>query len=196
MNIKIEDHVSPYLKKLIADLPKEVAKAINYLAYDARDEFLKNQLEKNFTLRKPWFKPGNAFGFNVTKATPDNTSATIFSRAPWMQMQETGGNKLPRRQHIALPTEQVRRSKKDLILKSQRPGALGAKLFHLKTDEGKDVLAMNFGRGKSRITKIMYTLRSKTHLWPRLKFKKSIEAYVKANAEKKLLKVIGDLLNR
>ena len=108
-------------------------------------------------------------------------------------MQETGGNKVPRNKHIAIPTEQVRRTKGDLIVKSQRPFAL-KKAFHMKTDGGVDVLAMNFGRSKSRITKIMYTLKSKAHLWPRLRFKKSIEDYVKANAEKKLLKVISDLV--
>lgn len=192
LEIRLNDLVSPMLKSMIMNMPREVVKTLNYLAYDSRDSFIKSQLPDKFTLRKAWWKPGNQFGFNVQKATTANMTATIYTAAPWMSLHELGGNKLPRLEHIALPTEQVRRTKRDLIMKSQRPMAL-KKAFFLNTDDGGEVLAMNFGRGKNRITKVMYTLRHKTHVWPRLRFKKYIEQYVLANAESKLLRILDTL---
>lgn len=187
--ITIEDHVTPMLKNLIRELPSQVAQGINDLANNARDEFLWD-LPNRMTLRTPWFKPGSQFGFNVRKATPSNPSAEIYTRAPWMQLQETGGTKTPKGKHLAIPTTTVRRTKRDLIPKSQRPMGLGSKAFQLKTQSGKEFLAMRTGRGKKSGLKIMYLLGQQARIRPQLHFTDSIKGYVAQNAEKYLARAI------
>ena len=194
ITVKVFDQVTPTLKRISADMPKAASKGLNYIAYDSRDAFIKESFLDNFVLRKGWWKPGSPFGFNVAKSTPSNLTAIISTRAPWMMLHETGGNKLPQNKHIAIPTAQVRRTKRDLILKSQTPVGLGKRAFYLKTDEGDEVLAMNFGRGKSRITKVMYTLKSKTHIRPRLRFVKFVSDYAAKHSAGKMQKAMDDLL--
>ena len=189
IKITIEDQATPMLKNLMKEFPAGVVQGVNDLANNARDEFLWD-LPNRMTLRTPWFKPGSMFGFNVKKATISNPAAEIYTRAPWMQLQESGGTKNPRGRHIAIPTTTVRRTKRDLIPKAQRPMGLGSKAFHLKTKSGNEFLAMRVGRGKRSNLKIMYLLSQRAQIRPQLHFVDSIKGYVAMNAERILTRAI------
>ena len=146
------------------------------------------------TLRTAWWKPGNQFGFNMKKATADRLVAEIYTRAPWMQLQESGGTKSPKGRHLAIPTTNVRRTKRDLISKPQRPQALGSKAFHIKTKAGAEMLAMRIGRGKNKGLRFMYVLSKQASVKPLLHFHEQISKFVMANANGYMIKAIDKLI--
>lgn len=181
VTVKGVDDTIRFFNELPRQLRKEVASEINRLANATRDDFLWD-LPNRMTLRTSWFKPGNMYGFNVRQATSSNLSAEIYSRAPWLQLQETGGRKTPRKQHLAIPTTNVRRTKRDLISKVQRPQALGNKLFDIRTKKGTEFLAMRVGRGKKAQLKFMYTLARGAQIPPRLQFYSRMNRFIDQNA--------------
>jgi hypothetical protein len=56
--------------------------------------------------------------------------------ADWIVPHEQGTDKAPSGRHLAVPTEQVRRNKRLIIPRNQRPKGLGAKVFVLQTRKG------------------------------------------------------------
>ena len=84
-------------------------------------------------------------------ATKANPTVRVYTKAPWMQLQETGGIKQISGKRLAIPLVKkpgsrlgvqfgVKRTKKDLVMKSQKPQALGSKAFIIKGKKG-DLLA-------------------------------------------------------
>src|ERR1051325_8679535 len=108
-------------------------------------------IENTFTVRNSWDKPSNARGVKALPASKDDLSSAVASRADWLIDHEEGETKTPMRAGglLAIPTSDVRRSKRDIIQRSQRPKALGAKAFVVKTRNGP-VLAYPRGGGKNK----------------------------------------------
>lgn len=107
------------------------SKAINMLADDVRDFTVDKLLPGKLTLRRPWFKPRTRFGVNVTPSNKRNLSAVVFSRAPWLDLQEQGGsktfNKTAKGQSIPLvliPRKDLRQTKDRLIPRKLSPAKL------------------------------------------------------------------------
>jgi hypothetical protein len=104
------------LNELITDLddisrnqlPFGTAVALTRTAQDVQREIIA-QLSRRFTIRTGWWRPGSAMGINMKIATKENQQATVWTAAPFMILQETGGTKTPPGQFLAMPTEQVRR---------------------------------------------------------------------------------------
>lgn len=167
----------PEVKSFVTDLqrkqlPFALAKALTTLANEARADVVSG-LPSKFTLRTTWWKPGNRYGFNVTVANKKDwpkPTAEIFTRAGWMAMQETGGIKKPKGQHIALPTANVRRTKRSLISASNRPMAL-RNTFKVMGRGGDEVLLQRIGRQE----KVMYLLKPKAKVNSRLAFFNTIQ---------------------
>jgi hypothetical protein len=117
-------------------------------------------IESTFTVRNNWDRPSNAMGIKVLPATKDDLSSAVATRADWLIGHEEGEDKKPLRAggQLAIPTSNVRRTKRDIIQKSQRPRALAGKAFKLQTRNGT-VLARWQGRGKSRKLVVLYRLK-------------------------------------
>jgi hypothetical protein len=115
-------------------------------------------IESTFTVRNNWDKPSNAMGIKALAATKDDLTAAVATRADWLH--EEARVKQPQRPggELAIPTANVRRSKRDIIQRSQRPKALGAKAFVVKTRNGP-VLAYRRGRGKNKQLVFLYRLK-------------------------------------
>lgn len=173
------DSVKSYVTDLQNNqIPYATAKALTALANEARGDVVAG-LPTKFTLRTSWWKPGGRYGFNVATAQKRDwprQQAEIYTRAPWMRMQETGGTKLPKGQHIALPTSNVRRSKRDLITTANKPLAL-KNTVKVKTKGGDEVLLQR----TSRIARIMYLLKPKAEIPARLSFFKTIQVSINRN---------------
>jgi hypothetical protein len=169
------------------ELPFALAKALTKTAQDVQAKVISG-LPSRFTLRTKWFQPNTPFGFKIEKATKTNLVAKVYTRAPWMQLQETGGVKQAPGKRLAIPFLErpgtrpgvvfgVKRTKRDLIMKSQKPQALGSKAFILKGKKG-DLLAMRTGRGKRSILRILYGLEPKANIKARLHFAETAQQVV------------------
>jgi hypothetical protein len=112
-------------------------------------------IEETFTVRNTWNKPSNAMGIKVLPASKDDLTAAVATRADWLH--EETRPKIPFGNYIAIPTKNVRRSKRDIIQKGQRPKRL-RRAFVLKTKHGTAMLFQRRGRGKRGELVAMYTL--------------------------------------
>jgi hypothetical protein len=131
------------LKTTIAgskDLNKQttfaVASALTLTAKEIQTATVK-ALDKSeggaFEIRTNWNKPSNVFGVRIKPATKQNLTAVVGTAADWLEkfVREREGSivlKLPRHGNfVAIPTSNVRRTKRDIIRASQRPAALRGK---------------------------------------------------------------------
>lgn len=140
-----------------------LAATLTQLAKEAQTADIAS-IENTFTVRNNWDRPSNAMGVKVLPATKDDLSSAVVTRADWLIPHEEGTDKTPLRVGgmLAIPTKEVRRTKRDIIRKNQRPRAL-SKAFILKTRNGP-VIAMWQGRGKNRDLVVLYRLRPRAHI--------------------------------
>src|SRR5262245_285384 len=93
-----------------------LASALTITAKDIQAENIK-KIEGAFTVRTNWDKPSNIFGVRVKPATKQNLVTWIGTAADWLQkfVQEPAGAivvKLPQGEFLAIPTSNVRRTKR------------------------------------------------------------------------------------
>ncbi len=145
-----------------------LAKGLTSLANGIRDK-VKQDLPGKFTLRTKWWDRG-PFSIKTEMATKYNLTAKVYTTAPWMQMQEEGGTKIPfKSKRLAIPMPDVRRTKRDLVQSSQKPRAL-TKAFIIHTKSGNDFMAIRVGRGKRSVMKLMWLLERKATIKKRFGF--------------------------
>lgn len=111
-----------------------------------------------FTIRNRWPEVG-PLAIKIQAATPKRLEAEVRTAADFLALHETGGTKTGRGGHrLAIPGEDVKRTKRLIIPKSQRPRAMMARgAFIIKTSKG-DVIAIRQGRGKTKKLKFLYNL--------------------------------------
>jgi hypothetical protein len=116
-----------------------------------------------FTLRGTWFQPNNKFGIKIKPATKDDLSAEVRTMADWLKIHEDGGIKHAASGRLAVPTDNVRRNKRFIIPRNQRPKGLAGKAFVLMTKKGP-VLAQRISRGKRKGLIVLYGLESSARI--------------------------------
>jgi hypothetical protein len=143
-----------------------VGKQIEFAAARALTEAAKQgqaasirAVEGTFTTRSKWYQPGNRFGVRVTAARKGSLEASVHTAADWLALHETGGVKTPRGRNIAVPTGNVRRTKRQLISKSQRPRNL-RRAFILPTAAGPVL----FQRKNKRTIVALYQLEPRARI--------------------------------
>lgn len=149
-------------------IPFATAKALTDTANQARGEIVKH-LQSTYTLRTPWYKPGTRYGINVAIAKKNNLVAEVFTRAPWMARHEEGGLKLPAGRNLAIPSAFVKRTKRELISKANRPRNL-KNAFLVRSKSGQETLFQRVGRGRNRTIRPMYFLERQAEIKPTLQF--------------------------
>jgi hypothetical protein len=136
-------------------------------------------LRGTFTLRGSWFNQSNKFGIKIKAAKREDLSAEVRTRADWLLPHETGKDKTGRGGRVAVPTDNVRRNKRQIITKAQRPTALRNKrTFVIKTKRG-DVLYQRKYRGKRSFIVPLYGLERRVRIRKQSTFFEPIEKVVK-----------------
>lgn len=151
--------------------PEKVAKQMTFAAASALTKTAKEgqaavieNLPKEFTLRTNWFEPKMRFGIRIKPAKKNSLRAEVGTDAEWLDKFETGKDKTPKNRFLAIPMDNVRRNKKQLIQKSQRPAGLrGRGDVVLQTKSGP-VLFQRQGRGKKKRLVALYNLETKAKI--------------------------------
>lgn len=136
-----------------------LASALTAVAREAQAASV-SDIERTFTVRNNWDKPSNAMGVKVLPASKTDLSAAVVTRADWLTLHEEGGTKRPDGRNIAIPSENVRRTKRDLVQRSQRPKALrGKRDVVLPLKSGGEGLFQRRGKGKRSRLVFLYRLK-------------------------------------
>lgn len=118
-------------------IPNHMARAINDTAAEAQKAMIA-ETQNKLTVRGSWFKTGTRFGYNRQAASKNNLEARVFTRAPWMEQQETQTTKAAKGSALAVPMPAVRESRTDpkKIPRRLLPKRMGVKLFKIETKKG------------------------------------------------------------
>lgn len=171
MQLKARLTQMPDLREISKQIDFGTALGLTNTAKEGQKAVMK-ALGDTFTLRGGWFNQSNKYGIRIKMARRDDLAAEVRTAAEWLALHETGGDKTPRSgRSIAVPTDEVRRNKRLIIAKSQRPAALrGKNTFVLNTKNGR-VLFQRKGKGKKSRIVALYNLE------PRVKIKKQSTFY-------------------
>jgi hypothetical protein len=150
-------------------------------------------LRNEFTLRGRWWEKNNRFGIKVTPAKKDQLEAAVWTRASWLSLHEDGGKKEPTKaKNLVVPTENVRRNKKHIIPKAQRPRQLKGS-FVIRAGD-KRLFMQRRGKGKRSSVRVMYVLTDQAQIKKRGTFVRAAEISVKRNKDEIVSKSINDAL--
>ena len=87
--------VNASLKRMEKDVKWATTDALNAMAKEIQDYQVKKNFPRAFTLRSKWYKPNNRLGVKVRRAGTNTLQSVVYSRAPWLALQEEGGVKRP-----------------------------------------------------------------------------------------------------
>lgn len=172
----------PALDKVLKQFRFGTAVGLTNTAKDGQKAVV-SALGSTFTLRGRWFEQNNRFGIKISPATKVNLSAAVMTRADWLEAHETGKDKTARGGQVAVPTENIRRNKRLIIPRGQRPKGLGSKAFVLQTKHGP-VLAQRFQRGPRKGLVVLYGLERSVKIKRQSTFRDPIEKVVRRNLNK------------
>lgn len=180
--------------RLINNMPSgaEMTKQVNFgtalgltnTAKTAQGEVV-STLKSTFTLRGGWFEQSNKFGIKITPARKDKLVAEVKTAADWLEPHEEGRDKTGRGGDLAIPTQEVRRNKRDIISRANRPKGLGPKAFKLMTRRGP-VLAQRMKRGSRKGLIILFGLEKTVKIKQRSTFYKPIKHIVDKNLKENI----------
>lgn len=151
-------------KEIVSQANFALAKSLTLTATQGKEKILKS-LNETFTIRNKWSTNG-PYAIKVKPATKSNLRAEVGTNADWLLKHEDGGDKTPKGNDLAIPTVNVRRTKRDLIQKAQRPGALRGKgdvVIAFKSGKGKGLFVRR-GRGKNKQLVLLYVLEPKARI--------------------------------
>lgn len=168
----------PDFAKTMRQIDFGTAVGLTKTAKQAQDAVV-SSLRSTFTLRGNWFEQRNKFGIKITPARKDKLQAEVKTAADWLEAHEEGTDKTGQGR-LAIPTDQVRRNKRMIIPRGQRPKGLASKAFILETKKGP-VLAQRLMKGKRKGLIILYGLEKTVKIKKRSTFHEPIQKVVKSN---------------
>ena len=168
----------PDFAKTMRQIDFGTAVGLTKTAKQAQDAVV-SSLKSTFTLRGNWFEQRNKFGIKITPAKKDKLQSEVKTAADWLEAHEEGTDKTGQGR-LVVPTDQVRRNKRMIIPRGQRPKGLASKAFILETKKGP-VLAQRLMKGKRKGLIILYGLEKTVKIKKRSTFHEPIKKVVKSN---------------
>lgn len=157
-------------------------------------EDVTERIRGKFTVRNRWIEKGNKYGIKIQPAKRDELEASVWTRADWLVKHEEGGTKEPTKsKNLVIPTENVKRNKRDIIKKSQRPRNL-KRSFVVKMDNGQQLMMERFGKGKRSSTRVLYVLEPKARIQKQGTFLAAAEKSATQHRDEIIAKSINDAL--
>jgi hypothetical protein len=144
LQIEIEGNIEA-VASLDEQLQFASAVALTETARDAQDASIRAILSF-FTVRSTWYLPSSPFGVRFRPADKSKLEAEVRSGAPWLDLHETGGTKLPLGKYLAVPTRFARPNERDIIPSDRRPRNLQHAVV-IRTRSGSLVLAQRTPAG-------------------------------------------------
>ena len=175
-------------------LPFAVASALTATAKDAQTE-IDSELGDKFTLRNNWWKANTPLGIKIKPAKKTDQSAEVGSNFDALEKFETGADKTPRGgSRLAVPTDNVRRNKKQIIPRGARPNALRDKrTFVLQTRNGPVLFQRKFKGKRSRIV-ALYNLERRVRIRKNSPVIEPALKAIRANLDKNFLAALEKAL--
>lgn len=187
----------PASDKILKNVEYGIAVGLTRTAKEGQTAVL-GALKGTFTLRGSWFQPNNKFGIKITPANRNKLESEVKTAADWLLIHEQGGTKTAKDgRRLAIPTENVRRNKRMIIPKAQRPGALRNKrTFVIQTSKGA-VLFQRRGKGKNSKIFALYDLEPRAKIKKQAIFIEPIDKVVKRrvnpNVEAEIRKALATM---
>ena len=155
-----------------------VARALTRTAASVQAE-TRAQMPGRFTIRRPWVIQQ----IKMKPARKGRLVAEVYASeaADFLGLQETGGTKDPRGRYVAIPTSMVRRTKRDMIRKSDRPRNLGDRAEIVEYN-GNKFLALKRPRkgANGQRLRFLYLLEPRANIDERLGLRRDGERVVRA----------------
>jgi hypothetical protein len=162
-----------------AELKKGIALGLTKTA-QAGQAAIQASLKKTFTIRGTWWKKSNKYGIKVKPAEKSDTpiSSEVGTDADWLRLHEGGGTKkrlvvsrntvtnrsesfkrvLGNQKFLAIPTTNVKRTKRQIIRRNEKPANL-KRAFAVETSSGQKIIFARKGRSKKSKAIAMYLLK-------------------------------------
>lgn len=190
MSIQIRVDAKPLTESLSAlgqrQVPFALSKALNGVLIDAQAEVVRG-VRARFTVRKPDFlrRAVKMVQF-ANRRTLTAALAVTGPNADVYIQHEDGGTKTPTSSRALAVPREVRRTKRDLITKGNRPRGLNLtkagtgpkatiykgdkRTFAIRSASGEGLLLQRTGRGRASRLRLLYLFRRQAQLQPRLEF--------------------------
>lgn len=148
-------------------------------------------LDSTFTIRNKWPRVG-PYAIKIKTANKNATpiSGEISTAADWLKPHEAGTDKKAQDGRLVVPTDQVRRNKRMIIPRGQRPKGLAGKAFVLETKKGP-VLAQRLTKGKRKGLIVLYGLEKTVKIKKRSTFHEPIQKVVNSSLKDNIRKGIA-----
>jgi hypothetical protein len=168
----------PPPEKVIKSLNFGIARGLTKTAGEGQQASI-GAIKGTFTVRSPWYEPRTPVGIKREIATPTNLKARVHTSARFLQLHETGGDKIPYKNYLAIPTTNARKTKQSKIPSRLLPKNL-RNAFVIVSKGGVRLLCVRKGTGKksSRGVVPMYVLVKKSKIKEQSVFYKPIEKVV------------------
>lgn len=174
-------------------LPFGIARGLTKTVKGAQSEIL-STVPREFTVRGNWLKPSNKFGIKIKPATKRDLTAEVGTNADWLKLHESGGTKKPSGSNIAIPTVNVKRTKRDIIRRAQRPNALrGKRDVVLKTKKGAVLFQRKFKGKRSKLVPL-YNLESRARIRQNSTVKKPGLKFIRRHLVRNISESLNDAM--
>lgn len=197
INIQVDaSKALSYLQRLSQQAPFATSRALNAVANHAQAD-IRQGIQQRFTLRRPQFVLNTVKINREDRATKTKLDVTvrIDPERNILAKFEKGGTKQAKDgRHIAIPTTNLRRTKADIVQRTQRPRALlgsrGAEKGRIfKTAAG---IFQRIGLRAAQTTRLLYVFATSVRIKPTLGFEASATRAVQRTWVDEMTKAFAD----
>jgi hypothetical protein len=191
----------PSADKLISNIRFGTAVGLTRTAKAAQAASV-SAIQSAFTVRSNWYQQSNKFGIRITPATKQKLQSSVHTLAYWLEPHERGGKKTSRRPSgmLAVPQINVRRTKRQIIPKAQRPRNLKGS-FVIPTRSGPMIFIRAKRRSKAGVRegydpnlRAYYALEPSVHLKRQSTFFDPIQKTVEQQLKQNIIREVENAL--